>query len=492
VLVWIAAVREQNPPREANYSQSIPIEIIPPTEGLVNTTPLPEAVRLRLLAPESSWTALTPSKFKASIDLSGLDAGFSDVPIEVDVSDDRIEIVERFPSEVTVNLETLETITVPVSVEVLDAPPLGYISRLPEAKPQIVDVTGPASMVGQVHQAVSEIFIRNSKETLQSLRDVIIRGRDGRVIRGLAVDPAQVEVTLPIEQRFGYKDASVRVVVEGQVASGYRVSNISVDPPTLTVVGNPQGLNEIAGFVETTPINLDQATENIIRTVPLSLPDGVATVSSRPQNNGPEGVEVTVEITPIEDSINLQRSINQQGIDPGFWWLASPTQADVFLSGPLPQLQALRGSDVEVIVDLFGLEPGVHKVQPTVFLPEGLQVDTILPDTIEVKIGSKIERPVSQLGLSSNYTWRASPSQVNLNLSGSREQLDSLRPNDVRVILDLADLDPGIHKLRPIISFPEGLELESVSPQIIDAIIQLKVPVTSTPTITATVATRSP
>jgi YbbR domain-containing protein len=122
----------------------------------------------------------------------------------------------------------------------------------------------------------------------------------------------------------------------------------------------------------------------------LNLPDGVTVVWPQGQNGGASGVEVMVEITAIEDGIILQRPVTQQGIDPDYWWRASPERADVFLSGPIPQLQTLKASDVEVIIDLFGLEPGVHKVQPTVFLPDDFRVDAILPEMIEVTIGSNL------------------------------------------------------------------------------------------------------
>ena len=82
----------------------------------------------------------------------------SDVPVRVNVSDPQIEIVEQNPSEVTVNLETLQVITLPVQVEVLDTPPLGYINRTPSVEPAIVQISGPASLVSQVDEAVSEVF----------------------------------------------------------------------------------------------------------------------------------------------------------------------------------------------------------------------------------------------------------------------------------------------------------------------------------------------
>jgi YbbR domain-containing protein len=486
VLVWIVAVSEQNPPRQDDYNQDIPIEIIPPAAGLIATGPLAETVRVRLLAPDSSWQSLTSSKFKATIDLSELEAGFNGVPIQIDISDPEVEIVEQTPKEVSVNLEAVQTISIPIEIEVLDSPPLGYFNRLPIADPAAVHITGPASVIGQVDKAVSEVFIRNSKETLEIMRHVIVRNREDQIIRGIEVEPPKVQILLPIEQRFGYKDVSVRVRVQGQVASGYRVSNISVDPPTLTIVGNPGGLSEITGLVETTPINLTEATEDIVRIVSLNLPDGVTTVLSESEADGPGGVQVTVEVTPIEDGITLQRPLNQQGLGANQWWRVLPNRIDVFLSGPLTQLQMLRASDVEVIVDLFGLDPGIHKLQPTVFRPDALRVDAILPDTIEVTIGRTVQRPIVQQELDSSYSWTPSPNRMNVNLFGSPERLQALNPNDIKVIVDLAELEPGFHRVRPIVSLPDGVELDSISPDTVDITIQLKSPPTITPVVTIT------
>jgi YbbR domain-containing protein len=389
-LVWVAAINEQNPPREDEYLPNIPLEIIPPAEGLVTTDTLPETVRLRLRAPENSWLNLSPSKFKATLDLSQLLEGFNDVPIQVVASDPEVEIIRMKPQVVSVNLQVEQTVALTVEIKVMDTPPLGYVSRIPKADPKVVTVTGPDSLISQAHKAISEVFIRGSKETIEGMRDVVIRDREDQTVNGLKIDPSKVKITLPIEQQFGYKDVSIRAVLVGRVAAGYRVSSVSVNPPTLTVVGNPKVLSSLGGLIETGQIDLSQATENIARTVPLNLPNGVTIVWPEGQNGGPSGVEVTVEITAIEDGIILQRPVVQQGIDPSYWWKASPERADVFLSGPIPQLQTLKASDVEVIVDLFGLEPGVHKVRPTVFLPDDFRVDAILPDTIEVTIGSNL------------------------------------------------------------------------------------------------------
>jgi YbbR domain-containing protein len=403
MLVWIAAVREQNPPREDNYDQNLPIEIISPAAGLVTTDNLPETVKLRLFAHESSWSTLTPSKFKAVVDLSQLPEGFNDVPVQVSVSDQQIKIIEQTPLDVSVNLQVEQTISLPVNIQVMDQPPLGYVNRSPTIDPPIVTITGPTALVSQVDEVVSEIFIREAKETINRTSEVLARNRDDQLINGLKIVPAKIQIMLPIEQRFGYKDVSVSAVVEGQAAPGYWVSNISVNPPRLTIVGNPQVLGSIPGFIETAPINVSQATQDIVQVVPLNLPNGVTVVL--PENEkGASGVQVTIEVAAIESGQTVQRRITQQGIDPDYIWTASPERADVILSGPIPRLQTLKPNEVKVIVDLFGLEPGIHKVRPTVFLPDDLRLEAILPDTIEIT-------------LSLNPRLTATPSSANISTS---------------------------------------------------------------------------
>jgi hypothetical protein len=49
-------------------------------------------------------------------------------------------------------------------------------------------------------------------------------------------------------------------------------------------------------------------------------------------------------------------------------------------------LELLKPENVQVTLNLFDLEQGTHKVVPTAIAPEGIRVESILPDTIEVEI----------------------------------------------------------------------------------------------------------
>jgi YbbR domain-containing protein len=353
----------------------------------LTTDKIPESVQVRLRAPEDRWERLALSKFQATLDLSTISEGFKDIPIDVDVFDDQVVVTEIIPELVSLHIQTEKVISLPVIVELTDQPAVGYISRQPVVTPFMITITGSALLISQVDKAVAKISIREAKETIERVRSVILRDRDEGTITGLTINPSRIQIVVPIDQRFDYKDVSVSAMVVGQVKPGYWVSNIMVEPATVTIFGNPNVLNSIPGFIETAPVNLNQATKDIIQVVPLNLPDGVTVVSSESSEIGLTGAKITVNVDAIEGGKTIQRPVKQQGISPGYSWVASPDQVDVILSGPIPRLEMLDSADVEVIVNLFELLPGTHKVKPTLFVPDGLHGTTVL-NTIEVTIDS--------------------------------------------------------------------------------------------------------
>jgi YbbR domain-containing protein len=386
-MVWFVAVREGNPPIEDDYGQSIPLEVenLPP--GTVIFGDVPDRLSLRLRAPQSSWEELSPAKFRAWIDLVGLAPGLHDVPVNLEVSDRSVVVVEKRPSSVNVRLEPLVEGQYAVQVEIVDSAPLGYVARTPVVEPITATVSGPATVVNQVAQVWGEAYLRSAKETVERSVDLVARDADGAVLKGLTITPPKARIVVPVEQRFGYRDVSVSVVISGEVASGYWISNIDVDPSTVTVVGGSKNLNDLPGFVETSEVDVQGASDDVVERVPLNLPPGLSVV--QPENQGTDnlgGVLVTVEVSAIEGGKTVKRPVTFQGLRETRTATASPPDVDVILSGPLPELQSLTARDVTVYADLFGLDPGSHKVELTVVVPEGLRVESVLPGTVEVEI----------------------------------------------------------------------------------------------------------
>jgi YbbR domain-containing protein len=195
----------------------------------------------------------------------------------------------------------------------------------------------------------------------------------------VTAEPAQVQVVVPVEQWPGRKEVAVRVKLEGRPADGYRLSSVKVDPSTIVLQGDTTMLADVPGYVETEPLTLDGATADVRLRLKLLLPDGVSSFDG-------DTVVATAGITPIEGGVTVSQPLIQQGLGPGLRAQSALQSVDVILSGPLPLLDSLNQDDVFAILDLSGLITGTHTLQPKVVLPDGIRLQSVIPEMVEVVI----------------------------------------------------------------------------------------------------------
>jgi YbbR domain-containing protein len=175
---------------------------------------------------------------------------------------------------------------------------------------------------------------------------------------------------------------TVKVITSGQIASGYRLTNISANPLVITLFStDPDLIATLPGFIETQPLNLAGADDDLDVFLPLNVPSGAIVV-------GESTIKVSVAISPIEGSVTLNSlPIELVGITPQFQAILSPDRVDVILSGPIPELDKLRSSEVRVLLDLTDKEPGTYQIEPQIQVGvSGILVESILPATIEVEL----------------------------------------------------------------------------------------------------------
>ncbi len=379
-IVWAVATNEENPSVQRGFPESIPIEILNKPESMIVLGNVTDRVRLTLQAPQSSWNNLSSSSFQAWIDLEGLSADIYNVKVQVKCSDRAVKIMDWQPAKITVRLEAAKEKEVEIVPNIMDEPPLGHVYRTPTVVPGKARVSGPVSAVDQVTAVAADVYLRGAKTNVEKMITLVARNAQGETVDAVGIDPPKAKVQVPIEQRVGYKDVSVRVILKGQVASGHRISNVSVDPSIVTVVGRPWDISNIPGYLATTPIEVSGASADVVARVPLALPEGVSLLGEQ------QNVAVTVSVTALESGLTMRRRLTIEGLALGLKATPSPTAVDVILAGPMPQIDALKPGDVQVILDLSGLDVGTHKVNPRVVAPEGIRAESILPETVEVHI----------------------------------------------------------------------------------------------------------
>jgi YbbR domain-containing protein len=384
LTVWILAVIAENPDETRVYPRAIPLEVTGQDPRLMITGSYPRQVQLTLRAPQSIWAHLLvdDSQIRAVIDLAGLAAGEHNVPVQIQIKLSPVRIVSRSPESIRLSLETLASRTLPLEPEISGQPAIGYQAGIVELNPKEVVISGPESLIQKAEKALAEIRIDGARSNV--VLDVTIRivDNEGKILNGITITPEKTIIQVPITQQGGYRDIAVKVVWRGQLARGYRLTNISVFPPAVTVFsGDPTLVNALPGFVETEPLNLNGTSQDIELRLGLNLPAGISVV-------GEQTVLVQVGIDAIEGSFSFNNMpVTVVGLGDGLSAQIAPETVDIILTGPLPFLEKLTANDILIILDLTDLGIGTHQIEPDVdILIDEIEVQSVFPGTVEVII----------------------------------------------------------------------------------------------------------
>jgi len=382
--VWIYAVTQADPTETRTYPRPLPMEIVGLDPSLTITNEIPGQVNLAIRAPSSIHSQLENdiNLIDVILDLSGVESGVHTLTPQVNLNISPAEVVRIAPSSVFIKLDAIITESFPIDLRVIGNPTIGFEVQIPELSNETVLISGPKSLIDTIDHVNAEINIADASEDVQRMIELVPLDADEVPVTGVTLNPPAVQVTVPVTQRGGYRTVVVKIVTSGQIASGYRLTNIFAMPPTVTIFSSEPGLvDTIPGFVETTPINLNMANEDIEIRVALNLPEGINVVGS-------QNVTVQIGIDPIQGSISFTNvPIQIEGLGEGLAVEFSPNTVDIFLSGPLPLLDELSIDLILVLVDLTDRGVGTYQLAPEVWLENNqISVDVILPSSIEVTI----------------------------------------------------------------------------------------------------------
>lgn len=378
VGLWVFITEGENPSRTGLFPISIPVEPtnVPPGLALVGPT---QPVRVRITAPEDVWDRLSADNFRALADLSQTNEGEQAAPVHVQVvgvDDVRVESV--LPDRVVVRLGTWVSRSVPVVVNLVSSPALGYEAGTPSSNPQQVTVAGAEELVSQVEAAVVDLNVFGATAKIERQIKLAPRDSRGLVVGGVTMSPDTAQVGLAVEKKVFTSSFAVMTSLRGAPAPGYNVANIRVEPATITLSGAQEALASLTA-VATLEVDISGATSDVVRPVNLSLP-----MEIRPL--GSETVLVWVSIAPATGEAVFGVAPRSTGLDASLALRTTVSTVEVRLAGPLPQLAALAPGQIVATLDLSGLAKGNHSVKPQVQVPSGLRLVAVSPESVEVEL----------------------------------------------------------------------------------------------------------
>jgi YbbR domain-containing protein len=380
VSLWVFVTEEENPTRVDELPAPILVQAVTVEDGLAVANQLP-SVQVVVAAPEERWDDINSGlgSFSAFVDLNGITGREQTVPVRVEIQGIRgARVVEVIPDRVTVNLEELTSVEVPVRVRAVGPLPLGYEQGATSVDPQSVTVTGPESLVSRVNDAVADINVTGLTLGVPQTVTVVPRGAGGSEIRGVTLEPSTARVDVEIRPSTLVRPLRLEVDVRGAPAAGYWVTNVVVSPATIQVEGTLETLQQVDS-IELGEVDVTGELSDVTRAFTVELPPGLS-------NTETQRVTVVVQIAPIEGDFSFALAPTLVGLSSGLTAELDVETIEVTLNGPLPLLSQFSAEDLIVTLDVTGLGVGIHDVPVELTVPEGAVIQELQPETVSVTL----------------------------------------------------------------------------------------------------------
>lgn len=267
---WVYVMNEQNPVMENTYT--IPVEVRNLDRSLVATN-VPSKVRVKIRMSRSDMISLRTDDIKAYVDLSGVtDGDHPNTQIHVSVPGDET-ILSVSPQFFNLNVDTYAVKSLPATVEIFGNPDPNFTVGDNKVTPGSITIAGSSSKISEANRAVVSVNIAGKDKNFTEFDSVNILDADGNTVTGLEIMPSQVKVSVNVKENQKVGNLQVKASTKGEVAKGYRITDVIVAPPVATVTA-PISYFDKNKAIELDPIDVTGASKDVVQTVNVPAPLG--------------------------------------------------------------------------------------------------------------------------------------------------------------------------------------------------------------------------
>jgi len=374
---------------------NLPIEFVGaedtlPSKGLMLTEGADTTLDLTIRGPRTVISGFEKSDIRIQVDLSGINAvgtrTLSWTPVYAEnINSKDISIERQSRSNVTVQVDTLYTKQVPVSVNVTGEVAEGHIymeERL-VADPSVLTLSGKEEDVDQVEGARITLDLTDANGTLQREFAYELLDGDGNVVEDtnnrIRVSDRRVLVTAPV---YVFKDLKLSVKFKESPGSREADTRWKLEYDTITVAGEPASLENISEVV-LGEIDLSTILSDTEIPLDISLPAGCVNLS------GFTTTTLSIRFRGLETKTFTATNISAVGYSEGQVFSKMTNSVDVVLRGPASELEKVTADDIRVVVDLSEYVSNGTYSAPAIVLVDGHEeVGAVGTCTVAFKIAS--------------------------------------------------------------------------------------------------------
>jgi YbbR domain-containing protein len=361
----------------------VPVTALSQPEGTYLLTQELGSVDVRYRSATDPPVSVTAESFAVTIDLATYDMAqapqVQSLKIHVRPLTDGLEVLSFTPNSVSVALDRLDERQVRVAVDSGQVPP-GLEIGTPQISTAQVTASGPRSLLERVDRALATVRIDPSGIDCCGQVDLVPVDVDGRRVDSVELNPSTVRIEIDVSTVETSRTVPIRPLLVGAPAAGFEVGTVTADPAVVTLRGAPDVLAAIAEVL-TEPISLAGTNSTLRATGKLVLPDGARLAD--PSASEPT---ITVQIRETIATRTLLLGLACKGAPSGSSCLPALDQVAAIVTGAVSDLDKLDVATLTAVLDVTGLGPGDHLVQPTVALPQPVRLVSISPISVTVTI----------------------------------------------------------------------------------------------------------
>lgn len=336
----------------------------------------------RAQVPQRSYDSVTVSNYNPRIDLTRISqTGEQDVKVLFTTSSTYGTVEGANPE--TFHIVVDEYVTnyrIPVQLNLLGDYPEGFYATSPVLEPGTVSVSGPRSLVDQV----ATVQVDFDPATLTPRAGVSrlaiplkFMDADGNVIESKLLEAASANTvlrTITMEQRLYESkkmDVSYHAMLTGEPAKGYEVTSMTAEPSSIIAAGDSAVLEAIESIFADDPVSVSGKSESFAAQITLRKPAELAYLSAKTAT-------VYVEIEPAiisRDFTDIHISV--KNVPSGLKATLPQRDTTVTVTGPMLLVEAIRANQLQLSVDVSGLEAGEHVLPIEVYLNKNMDQEPL-------------------------------------------------------------------------------------------------------------------
>ena len=402
VVIWYMVVEINDPLETSSYQVRVATEnesYITNGKQIFHIDDSYKTVMVYLRANRSTLRNIRSDDISVTVDLTQI-VDLERDPVMVPLTASCRNVL---PSNITlsrtaipISIENIASKEFPVTVDTGDSiPGQNYEVGRTTPDPEQIVINGPESIVNNIDSVIAHIDVTGMTQSSTKQASIVLMNKNQEAMSSetieddLTMNTGDTGIRVAVELWRKQSDVTLQVEYSGEPAEGYKVTNITTTPETVTVAGSSDALKILKDNGNTLTIPGDMVDVSGVSAdiaVEVHLPD-IMPDNMRLAKNTAE--DATVYLTVLSDA-TMEKTVDVDEIEvknlaENLTVSYEQTELTIRVHGVKGVLEKLKDSDIRASIDVEGMGAGDQTLPVTITLPSGVELEESAQISVHLK-----------------------------------------------------------------------------------------------------------